>query len=134
MKDNVNHPNHYISDNGLETIDVIEAWTKDLEGIDAVCAGNAIKYISRWNKKNGIEDLKKAKWYIERLISHKETEAKIKPIYEDALDEKVTEYSLKDVAVTYDVAQFKKDQDAIRDCIKGILDAHKKQTGEEEEE
>lgn len=123
MKDNINHPDHYISDNGLETIDVIEAWTKDLEGIDAVCTGNAIKYISRWNKKNGVEDLKKAKWYIERLIAHKETEETIKPIYDDML-------AKARLFAPYDVEQFKKDQDAIRVCIKDILDEHKKQTGE----
>lgn len=65
--DNVNHPQHYQA-NGIETIDVIEAWTKDLDGIVAVCAANVIKYISRWNKKNGIEDLKKAQWYLNKLI------------------------------------------------------------------
>ena len=65
--DNVNHPQHYQA-NGIETIDVIEAWTKDLDGIVAVCAANVIKYISRWNKKNGIEDLKKARWYCNKLI------------------------------------------------------------------
>ena len=65
--DNVNHPQHYQA-NGLETIDVIEAWTKDLDGIVAVCTANVIKYISRWNKKNGIEDLKKAQWYLNKLI------------------------------------------------------------------
>lgn len=65
--DNVNHPAHYQA-NGIETIDVIEAWTKDLDGIVAVCAANVIKYISRWHKKNGIEDLKKAQWYLNKLI------------------------------------------------------------------
>ena len=65
--DNVNHPQHYQA-NGIETIDVIEAWTKDLDGIVAVCAANVIKYISRWNKKNGVEDLEKAKWYLNKLI------------------------------------------------------------------
>ena len=65
--DNVNHPQHYQA-NGIETIDVIEAWTDGLDGILAVCTANVIKYISRWNKKNGIEDLEKAKWYLDRLI------------------------------------------------------------------
>ncbi len=40
----VSHPAHYIS-NGLETIDVIEAFTKDLSGIEATDTGNIIKYI-----------------------------------------------------------------------------------------
>lgn len=52
-KDMVNHPQHYISKNGVETIDVIEAWTEDLTGPEAVLTGNVIKYISRWKKKTG---------------------------------------------------------------------------------
>lgn len=68
-EDKVNHPTHYISPSGLEVIDVIEAFTSDLAGMDAVCTANAIKYILRWKHKNGVEDLKKARWYIDRLIS-----------------------------------------------------------------
>lgn len=74
MNDLVNHPNHYISETGLETIDVIEAFTHDLEGIEAVCTANVIKYICRWKNKNGVQDLKKAKWYLERLINKLEKE------------------------------------------------------------
>lgn len=70
--DMVNHPPHYQSENGIEVIDVIEAFTADLTGIEAVCTGNALKYICRWKKKNGLEDLKKTKWYLERLIKHVE--------------------------------------------------------------
>ena len=66
--DNVNHPAHYMSYTGLETIDVIEAFTADLQGIEAVCTANVIKYICRWYHKNGIEDLKKAQWYLNKLI------------------------------------------------------------------
>lgn len=66
----VNHPNHYISETGLETIDVIEAFTFDLKGIEAVCTANILKYICRWKNKNGLQDLKKAQWYLERLIDH----------------------------------------------------------------
>lgn len=68
MKDVVNHPDHYKSATGLETIDVIEAFTSDLIGLEAVCTANAIKYICRWKKKNGVEDLRKAQWYINKLI------------------------------------------------------------------
>ena len=76
MGDIVNHPQHYISENGLETIDVIEAFTSDLKGMEAVCTANILKYICRWNHKNGLQDLKKARWYLERLIGtiEKETE------------------------------------------------------------
>ena len=70
--DNVNHPAHYQSKSGLETIDVIEAFTEGLTGIEAVCTGNALKYLCRWKHKNGVEDLKKATWYIRRLIDIKE--------------------------------------------------------------
>lgn len=72
MPDPIN-PAHYISPDGtMETIDVIEAFTSDLQGIEAVCTANALKYICRWNHKNGVEDLKKAKWYIQKLIHHLE--------------------------------------------------------------
>ena len=71
--DMVNHPPHYQSKKGIEVIDVIEAFTENLTGIEAVCAGNVIKYICRWKDKNGLEDLKKCKWYLEKLInSYKE--------------------------------------------------------------
>lgn len=72
--DNVNHPKHYQSKNGLEVIDCIEAFTEGLNGIEAVCAGNVIKYVCRYKSKNGLEDLKKAEWYIKKLISIYEQE------------------------------------------------------------
>ena len=71
--DIVNEPPHYISETGLETIDVIEAFTFDLKGIEAVCVANVIKYVCRFDKKNGVQDLEKAKWYLERLINHRES-------------------------------------------------------------
>lgn len=72
--DNVNHPQHYMSSNGIETIDAIDAFTEGLTGYEAVYTGNVLKYICRWKKKNGLEDLKKAAWYLNRLI--KKLEAK----------------------------------------------------------
>jgi hypothetical protein len=65
--DNVNSPNHY--QGKVECIDCIESATAGLNGIEAFCTGNAIKYLYRWKKKNGIEDLKKAKYYIDKIIS-----------------------------------------------------------------
>ena len=65
--DNVNSPDHY--QGKVECIDCIESATAGLNGIEAFCTGNAIKYLYRWKKKNGIEDLKKAKWYIDKIIS-----------------------------------------------------------------
>ena len=58
--DMVNHPSHYMSETGMEVIDVIEAFTFDLKGGEAYCIGNVLKYICRYKHKNGIEDLKKA--------------------------------------------------------------------------
>ena len=71
---NVDHPNHYQSKTGLEAIDVIKSFTSELSGEEAFCIGNAIKYICRYSKKNGTEDLEKAKWYIDRAISVRKTE------------------------------------------------------------
>lgn len=66
----VSHPSHYQSETGLEVIDVIEAFTFDLKGIEATDTGNILKYICRWKNKNGLQDLKKAKWYLDHLIEH----------------------------------------------------------------
>jgi len=65
--DNVNHPKHY-TNGKVECIDAIESATTDLKGIEAVCTANVIKYMWRWKLKNGSEDLKKAKWYLDKLI------------------------------------------------------------------
>jgi hypothetical protein len=67
-KEQVNHPAHYNNGN-IEVIDYIE----DIGMGEDFCAGNAIKYISRYKyKSKPLEDLKKAKWYIERLITQYE--------------------------------------------------------------
>jgi hypothetical protein len=66
IKDNIN-PSHY-KGSKFECIDVIEEVTKNLEGVQAVCTGNVIKYTYRWKSKNGLEDLKKAQWYLTKLI------------------------------------------------------------------
>lgn len=65
--DSVNKPAHY-NQGGIECIDAIKAAVIGLEGIEAVCTANAIKYLWRWKHKNGVEDLRKAVWYINRLI------------------------------------------------------------------
>ena len=69
----VAHPAHYQTSNGLETIDVMEAFTEDMAGYEAVCTSNVLKHICRWKKKNGLEDLKKAEWYLKRLIERIES-------------------------------------------------------------
>ena len=70
----VSHPDHYQTKSGLETIQVIKAFTDGLEGIEAVCTANVIKYICRWKKKNGLQDLKKAQWYLTYLINNVEAD------------------------------------------------------------
>ena len=78
MLEMVNHPDHYQSKSGIEAIDVIEAFCDGLNGLEAFCTGNAMKYLCRWKKKNGIEDLKKAQWYLNRLIEYVENPNKSK--------------------------------------------------------
>jgi len=66
--DPVNNPSHY-KDGGIETIDYIEAKRLGYH------LGNAVKYISRAGKKGtnqGLEDLKKAQWYLNRAIEKNE--------------------------------------------------------------
>ena len=64
---NVSHPQHYGgADNPYEAIKVIESY-----GMDFV-EGNILKYLLRYKKKNGLQDLKKAQWYLERLIKQRE--------------------------------------------------------------
>ncbi len=69
----VSHPSHYQSEYGLEVIDVIRAFTSDLQGIEATDTGNIIKYACRWKHKNGIQDLKKIMWYTQHLIEYLES-------------------------------------------------------------
>ena len=70
MTEQVNHPNHYGGkDNEYEAIKVIEAWELDFH------LGNTVKYISRAGKKGvnkELEDLKKAKFYLDRKIENLE--------------------------------------------------------------
>jgi hypothetical protein len=68
MPEAVNHPQHYGgADNPYEAIKVIEAW-----GL-GFCLGNTVKYISRAGKKGAaLEDLKKARWYLDRHINSME--------------------------------------------------------------
>ncbi len=65
--DPVNHPSHY-TQGKVECIDAIESATINKKGIEAVCTANVIKYLWRYEDKNGLEDLKKAEFYLNRLI------------------------------------------------------------------
>ncbi|WP_422923173.1 DUF3310 domain-containing protein [Singulisphaera sp. PoT] len=76
MGDAVNHPNHYNSHpSGVETITITEHMTFNV--------GNAIKYLWRADHKNGLEDLRKAAWYVNREIERLSEET-IKKVPSDA--------------------------------------------------
>lgn len=64
-KDNIN-PNHYVF-GGIETIDYLKAKLTP-EEYRGFLKGNVLKYVSRESEKNGEEDLKKAQWYLEKII------------------------------------------------------------------
>jgi hypothetical protein len=72
MTDNVNKPSHYQGSKGLESIEVIDNFIGVLPGKAAWCWGNAIKYLLRFQKKNGLEDLKKARKNLDWLIDELE--------------------------------------------------------------
>ena len=71
MNDNVTHPSHY-TQGKVECLDAIESAVTGLAGIDAVYTAQCIKYLWRWNWKNGLEDLLKALFYLKRLIERVE--------------------------------------------------------------
>lgn len=69
-KNNVNHPKHYNNHaSGVECIQITEHMS--------FCLGNVMKYIWRSDHKNGLEDLKKAKWYLNREIELREKEGSL---------------------------------------------------------
>ena len=80
MNDPVNHPKHYTQgeakcsrcDTGIECIDVTRHMTFNI--------GNAVKYLWRFQDKGGLEDLKKARWYLEDEIKQREAKAEVKSI------------------------------------------------------
>ena len=71
--DNINHPLRYTKGN-IECIDAIKAATVGKTGIEAVDVGHVIRYLWRYEEKDGLESVKKAEWYIKHLI--KELEGK----------------------------------------------------------
>jgi hypothetical protein len=69
-KDNVNNPAHY-GQGKIEAIDYIEDFLTE-EEYQGYLRGNIAKYLHRFKYKNGVEDLKKAQWYLNRLIEQQE--------------------------------------------------------------
>ena len=67
-KDMVNNPPHY-NKYGVECIEAIQSATG--EGYEYYLQGNIIKYLWRYRYKNGVQDLEKAQWYLDKLIKIK---------------------------------------------------------------
>lgn len=74
-KDPINQPDHYTA-GGIETIDYINAKLTP-DQFEGYMIGNVLKYCSRYQNKNGIEDLKKAEWYLRRLIEEYDRKSKL---------------------------------------------------------
>ena len=70
--DVVNHPSHYTKGR-IECIDAIDSATTGKSGIEAVCVANVIKYLWRYEEKGGLESVRKAQWYLNKLISELES-------------------------------------------------------------
>lgn len=74
MSDPVNHPSHY-TQAGIECIQAEQAACEHLNGFEGFLTGNCIKYLWRWKLKNGVQDLKKCRWYLDKLIEYVESKA-----------------------------------------------------------
>ena len=115
-KDNVNHPSHYTEGRAFEVIEVLEDWCG--RAPDPVLGGlqwNSLKYQGRvWDKANPLEDLKKSRWYLNRLIDKLEAAQEVPSRttyeevvqalienaqrgYEDVGQELINEYGVADV-------------------------------------
>lgn len=70
-KNNVDHPSHYNQSGGIECIEAIKATLGD--NYQHYCKGNTMKYLWRYQYKGGIEDLKKARWYLDSMIKDLES-------------------------------------------------------------
>jgi len=69
-KDSIN-PSHY-QQGPIQCIEAIESATIGKSGIEAVCVANIIRYLWRFELKGGLEDVKKAQWYLSHLVAHLE--------------------------------------------------------------
>lgn len=92
-EDNINHPKHYETDK-VECIEAMEI-TQGRAAVMSFCLCNAFKYLWRHQRKNGVEDIKKARWYLDKYIELAEKERvpvckelkeeSIKPIWTDQM-------------------------------------------------
>lgn len=65
--DKVNHPEHYETGAQFECIDVMIE-TQGVESVMDFCICNVLKYVYRHRRKNGLEDIEKAKWYLDKYL------------------------------------------------------------------
>jgi hypothetical protein len=75
-EDFVNNPPHY-NEGSIECIEAMKAMADGVSNVtahEAYCWQNAFKYLWRWPYKNGVEDLKKCRWYLDRLIKQLEND------------------------------------------------------------
>lgn len=86
MADAIN-PSHY-KQGKVECIDALESATVHKTGLEAVCTANVIKYLWRCEAKNGLEDVRKAQWYINKLIDYLE--------HKDEIDKMIAELSAEE--------------------------------------
>lgn len=94
MHNPVTNPAHYAdSFGGIQCIDAIET-SMSTEEFKGFLKGNVQKYVWRYSQKNGAEDLKKAKWYLERLIKLRE--------FEEAMAKATEETTREVLGVNYD--------------------------------
>lgn len=91
--DTINNPSRYHGKNGMEAIDVIENFIGDLAGKAGWAWGNSMKYLLRFQKKNGIEDVKKAfrnlVWVLEEIAGKKESLAFLSSLVKELENEQV---------------------------------------------
>ena len=91
--DNINKPSHYMLDglDGVEVKDVIRSVLGD--DIVSFYIGNVIKYVLRYKKKNGVEDLKKARLYLDWAITDYENNRELAPEMVDKILKNTTAFS-----------------------------------------
>lgn len=91
MADAIN-PSHY-KQGKVECIDALESATVNKAGLEAVCVANVIKYLWRYEAKNGLEDIRKAQWYLAKLIDYLEHKKEIdKMIAESDAEEELIDH------------------------------------------
>ena len=90
MADNVNHPSHYEDSTSIECIEAMEI-TFGKFNVAVFCVLNAYKYIWRHKHKNGLEDLEKAQWYLDRVKSYGVEDVNIDQL-RDLLEKKKKEW------------------------------------------